>query len=320
MPKTCEPEPNTAMEPIIRIRNLTRRFRNTLAVDHLNLEIAQGSVFAFLGPNGAGKTTTIQMLMGIQHASSGDSTVFGCPSHKLGRLEFQRIGYVSENQRMPEWMTVEGLMSYCRPLYPSWDQAFCETLLRNFHLPRDRKLKHLSRGMKMKAALVSSLAYRPELLVLDEPFSGLDPLVRAEFIEGMLELTEQEKWTIFLSSHDIDEVERLADTVGIVNDGRLVLAEGVEELQARFRAVEVVTDREVRVPDAAPESWLRAKAGLHSLRFVHSRYDGDAIEKEIRERVPGVTSFEATGMSLKEIYLTLARGFANGPAQSAAVA
>lgn len=308
------------MQPIIQTKNLTRRYRRTLAVDDLNLEVAQGSVFAFLGPNGAGKTTTIQMLMGIQHASSGESRVFGCPSHKLGQAEFQRIGYVSENQKMPEWMTVDGLMNYCRPLYPSWDQAFCETLLRNFHLPRDRKLKHLSRGMKMKAALVSSLAYRPELLVLDEPFSGLDPLVRAEFIEGMLELTDQENWTIFLSSHDIDEVERLADTVGIVNDGRLVLAEGIESLQARFRAIEVVTDREAKVPAPAPESWLRAKAGLHRLRFVHSRYDGEASEKEIREHVAGVTSIEATGMSLKEIYLTLARGFANEPAQNAAVA
>jgi ABC-2 type transport system ATP-binding protein len=306
--------------PIIQTSSLTRRFRHTLAVDRLNLEVAQGSVFAFLGPNGAGKTTTIQMLMGIQHATAGESKVFGCPSHRLGKSEFQRIGYVSENQKLPEWMTVDGLMRYCGPLYPSWDQAFCETLLRNFHLPRDRKLKHLSRGMKMKAALISSLAYRPELLVLDEPFSGLDPLVRAEFIEGMLELTEQEKWTIFLSSHDIDEVERLADTVGIVNDGRLVLAEGIEALQARFRTVEVVTDREARVPDAAPESWLRAKAGLHNVRFVHSHYDGEASEKEIRERIAGVTSIEATGMSLKEIYLTLARGFVAETATSSAVA
>ncbi|CAN5262153.1 hypothetical protein BH23VER1_BH23VER1_05830 [soil metagenome] len=304
--------------PIIQTRGLTRRFRRTLAVDRLTLEVPQGSVFAFLGPNGAGKTTTIKMLVGILPPTGGESRVFGCPSRRLGKAEFQRIGYVSENQKLPEWMTVDLLMRYCRPLYPTWDQAFCDTLLRSFNLPRDRKLKHLSRGMKMKAALVSSLAYRPELLVLDEPFSGLDPLVRAEFIEGMLELTQQENWTIFLSSHDIDEVERLADTVGIVNDGRLVLAEGIESLQDRFRAVEVVTGGEARLPERRPETWLRPSCGGHTLRFVHERFEDGASEREIRELIPGVTSVAAEGMSLKEIYLTLARGFAgNGGAAAA---
>ncbi len=118
-----------------------------------------------------------------------------------------------ENQRLPEWMTVEQLINFCRPMYPTWDPAFCTKLLEEFDLPLDRKLKHLSRGMKMKAALLTSLAYRPRLLVLDEPFSGLDPLVRDEVIRGMLELTEQENWTVLISSHDIDEVERLADWV-----------------------------------------------------------------------------------------------------------
>ncbi len=151
-------------ETIIETRGLTRRFRTQDAVQDLDLRIEKGRICAFLGPNGAGKTTTIKMLMGILRPSSGEAQIFGTPSSKLGQAEFERIGYVSENQEMPEWMSVKQLMNYCAPLYPSWDEKFCNSLLDQFSLPRDQKLKNLSRGMRMKAALISSLAYRPELL------------------------------------------------------------------------------------------------------------------------------------------------------------
>ncbi len=201
------------MNSVITTQNLTRRYGEVAAVSGLTLTVPEGSIYAFLGANGAGKTTTIKTLMNILTPSSGSARVLGVNSTLLGPKEFAQIGYVSENQRLPEWMTVEQLINFCRPMYPTWDPAFCTKLLEEFDLPLDRKLKHLSRGMKMKAALLTSLAYRPRLLVLDEPFSGLDPLVRDEVIRGMLELTEQENWTVLISSHDIDEVERLADWV-----------------------------------------------------------------------------------------------------------
>ena len=235
--------------------------------------------------------------------------MLGTASRNLGREEFERIGYVSENQKMHEWMTVKQLMDYCRPLYPTWDDAFCWNLTTQFNLPLDRKLKHLSRGMRMKAALISSIAYRPELLVLDEPFSGLDPLVREEFIEGMLELTDQEKWTIFISSHDIDEVERLADTVGIINNGGLVLSESVEELQQRFRRVEVNTAGKAALPAKVPEAWLRPRMAGARVEFVHSKFQNGESESEVREIFSAVETVESEGMTLREIYLALARSF-----------
>lgn len=226
------------MDNIIETTNLSKSFGKKVAVDGLNLVVPDGAVFAFLGPNGSGKTTTIKMLMNIIRPTVGESSVFGIKSMQLGSKEFAQIGYVSENQEIPEWMTVRRLLSYCKPFYPTWDDAFCEKLLKDFQLPLDQPLKSLSRGMKMKATLVSSLAYRPRLLILDEPFSGLDVLVRDEFIRGVLELSEQEHWTVLVSSHDIDEVERLADWVGILRDGELQLSEPVASLQARFRKVE----------------------------------------------------------------------------------
>ena len=303
-------------DPIIETRGLTRRFRSHDAVHGLDLEIERGRVCAFLGPNGAGKTTTIKMLMGILRPSSGESRVFGIPSGRLGQREFEKIGYVSENQDMPEWMTVGQLMEFCRPLYPSWDEPFCSALLDQFALPRGQQLKNLSRGMRMKAALISSLAYRPELLVLDEPFSGLDPLVREEFIEGMLELTEQESWTILVSSHDIDEVERLADSVAVINQGRLAISETVESLQARFRKVEVTTsEQEPALPGSTPGHWLHPKAAGRTIQFTDTGFRGTASEDEIRTLLPGVKSVETHGMSLREIYLAMARDFRGARAQ-----
>jgi len=199
------------MSYVIQTENLTKKFRKTKAVDHLSLKVPEGSIYAFLGPNGAGKTTTIKLLMNIIFPTSGNAEVLGVPSRLIGPEQFQQIGYVSENQKIPGWMTVPQLVNYCKPMYPTWDDDFCKRLLAQFDLPNDVKLKSMSRGMKVKAMLLSSLAYRPKLLVLDEPFSGLDPLVRDEFIRGILELTETEGWTVFVSSHDIEEVDRLAD-------------------------------------------------------------------------------------------------------------
>jgi len=288
---------------IIETKHLTRRFGRTEAVHGLDLVVPTGSVFALLGSNGAGKTTTIKMLMNLLTPTAGAAQVFGVDSRQLGERERAQIGYVSENQQLPLWMTVRQLLDYCRPFYPTWDRALEKTLLAGFALPESRKLAHLSRGMLMKAALLSSLAYRPKLLVLDEPFSGLDPLVRDEFIKGVLEVSAQGDWTVFVSSHDIDEVERLADHVAMLEEGRLRLSESTETLQGRFRRVEVTGAASSFTPGADWLDWERAGA---LTKFVETRYAGEATERTWRERF-GSERVTAQPMSLREIFLTLAR-------------
>lgn len=218
-------------EDIIDITGLGMNFGKFPALQNIDLQVCRGTAMALLGENGAGKITTLRILANLYQASSGNGTVLGEPLGCDKSSYFQRFGYVSENQRLPLRWTLQGLVDYLRPQYPTWDDAFCDELIDNFELPRGRRLGHLSRGMQMKASLVSSLTYRPELLLLDEPFSGLDPLVREEFIDGILELMDGGNWTLLLSSHDIHEVERLCDSVTLIDSGRVVLSESLDELQ-----------------------------------------------------------------------------------------
>jgi ABC-2 type transport system ATP-binding protein len=295
--------------PIIETHQLTRRFSKVEAVKNLTLSVEAGTVYAFLGPNGAGKTTTIKMLMNLLRPSSGDARVLDTPAHKLGPAQFSQIGYVSENQKQPDWMTVAGFLDFCRPLYPTWDRDLEAKLLRQFDLPLDRKLRQLSRGMKMKAVLLSSLAYRPRLLVLDEPFTGLDPLVREEFVGGLLEITEREGWTIFLSSHDMAEVERLADTVGIIHAGTLRISESVDTLQNRFRRVNIdgaatpTTTTAITLAATSP-NLLAVEIENTRLRYVDSRWAGDTSFAELQARHPQA-QITTTPLDLRDILVTL---------------
>lgn len=304
---------------MIQLQDLRKTFRHTHAVDGLTLTVPEGKVTAFLGPNGAGKTTTIQCLLGLHRPDGGTATVLGCDSRKLGPQQFVSIGYVSENTELPLWMTVASFLDYCRPLYPKWDRAFEQRLLKQFELPLKSKLKELSRGMRMKAALLSSLAYRPGLVVLDEPFSGLDPLVRDEFIRGLLELTEEEGWTVFVSSHDIEEVQRLADRVILLNKGRLALEEDAESLHARFRAVEVVLPDDAHVPARVPEGWLQVEPAGRVARWVETQFkNDDELRARVAQWLPGTTDVVTRPMSLREIFVALARAYRLAGANSEA--
>jgi len=296
---------------IIETNQLSRRYWRTEALRELNLAVPTGSIFALLGANGAGKTTAIKVLMNLLPPSAGTARVFGVDSRRLGERERAQIGYVSENQKLPLWMTVRQLLDYCRPFYPTWDLALENKLLAQFDLPADRKLKHLSRGMLMKAALLSSLAYRPKLLVLDEPFSGLDPLARDDFVRGVLEASDLGEWTVLVSSHDIEEVERLADHVALLEAGRLRFSETTDTLLGRFRRMEVVMDGMVQ-STSTPVDWLELEQKGCLVRFIATRYERENMERRCRERFPE-GAVTAHPMTLREIFVTLARETRNQP-------
>lgn len=294
------------MNNVIETQNLTRRFRRCEAVHDLNLSIPLGSVYAFLGRNGAGKTTTIKLLAGLIEPTRGRSFILDQPSRNLQPEHWQQIGYVSENQTLYEWLTGAELMAFTAKLYPSWDKSFADFLIQKLALPMDRKISTCSRGEKVKLALLLSLAYRPKLLILDEPFSGLDPLVREEFLSSLLEITNQNEWSIFFSSHDIDEVEKLADHVGIIEQGQLQVSESIDNLQSRFRQVEIQSEKEIDLKQM-PADWITIEKDFHHVRFIHTQFSAE-VEAALRHSYPEA-KIDISTLSLKEIFIALAKTY-----------
>jgi ABC-2 type transport system ATP-binding protein len=295
------------MNNLISAIDLVKRFGRVPVLNGLNLAVPEGSVYGLAGPNGVGKTTTIKIVMNILKPTAGRAEVLGIDSRALSPLELAHIGYVSENQEMPEWMTVEYLLAYLKPFYPAWDDDRARQLVRQFDLPLDRQLRHLSRGMRMKAALASSLAYRPRLLIMDEPFSGLDPLVREDLIDGLLESAAET--TIFVSSHDLGEIESFASHIGYLDHGRLEFSEEMASLTARFREVEVVLDSPPLVPldRPWPGHWLRPETAPALVRFIETHFDPERTPEEIRGLFGEVRDISAHPMPLRAIFVALAR-------------
>ena len=293
------------MSSAIRAFGLRKKFGRAAALDGLDLEVSEGGIYGLVGPNGAGKTTAIKILMNILPPTEGRSEALGVDSRRLGPKEFAQIGYVSENQEMPEWMTVGRFLNYLKPFYPAWDDGLAEELVRHFQLPLDRKLRHLSRGMRMKAALASSLAYRPRLIVLDEPFTGLDPLMRDDLIEGLLERAEDA--TIFISSHDLAEIENFASHIGYLDRGRLQFSEELESLSARFREVALTFAAALALPPDWPADWLQPETSPAVIRFIDSHFDAERTPADARRLFPDLQDMAVNAMPLRSIFVALAK-------------
>jgi ABC-2 type transport system ATP-binding protein len=287
--------------------HLSRKFGRLEAVRDFTLKVPEGSLYALLGPNGAGKTTAIYLLMNLLRPTAGEAFVLGTKSTRVGPSQLAQIGYVSENQQFPGWMTVKQLLEFCKPLYPSWDDSLCNNLVRKFELPLDRKIRALSRGMRMKTAMIAGLAYHPRLLILDEPFTGLDVAVRADLIEGMLELAEQGDWTLFISSHDLEDIESLVDWIGFLDQGDLQFSEESEKLQARFREIEITFSQPATLPPGLPVTWLKPVAGGNVIRFIESGYTERESEHTVRQVFPSAGDISVSPLSLRSIFLALAR-------------
>ena len=211
-------------ESVITVSELTRRFGAKTALASVSLSVPRGAVYGLVGENGAGKTTLIKHILGLLRAQVGSVRVFGLDpvADPVGVLS--RIGYLSEERDLPGWMRVDELLRYTRAFYPAWDDAYAEELQQAFALDTSATIKNLSKGEKARVGLLIALAYRPELLVLDEPSTGLDPVVRRDILDAIIRTIADEGRTVLFSSHLLDEVERVADHVTMISHGRIVLS------------------------------------------------------------------------------------------------
>src|SRR6185369_10140003 len=220
----------------------------------LSLQVPAGSIYGFLGRNGAGKTTTIKLLLGMARPTSGTAMVFGRPSTlEAASVEIRRrIGFVSDQKDLYDYMTVDEMIRFTAPFFPRWRADLEQRYRRSFELPADRKVKALSRGMRTKLALLLALCRGAELLILDEPTSGLDPAMTEEVLQSLVAHVASEEMTVFFSSHQIAEVDQIADQVAIVDRGRAVVAGALDDLRQHFRRIQLVFGGD------APETTFRA--------------------------------------------------------------
>jgi ABC-2 type transport system ATP-binding protein len=287
------------MKSAIVAEGLVQRYGRRTVLDGLSMEVEEGAVYALVGANGAGKTTTIKTLLGLLPAVGGRAWVAGAESR-------EEIGVVSEWLKLPLGMAAGEYLDYWRPFYGRWDGGLERELVKQFELPLERKLKELSRGMRMKALLVSVLAARPRVLMLDEPFSGLDAAVRDELIAGLLGRADE--MTVLISSHDLAEIETFASHAGYLEDGRLKFSEEMGGLVSRFREVEVTVGAAPQLPAEWPATWLAGETAGAVVRFVDTAHEAGRLEAEVARLWPGARVVEARPMALRAIFVALARG------------
>lgn len=298
------------MKPIIRISNLTKRYRRETALNDVSFEVPPGVVFALLGENGAGKTTAIRVMLGLTDADAGEARVLEMDSRGQGLSIRRRVGYVPEQPTFYDWMTVQEIGWFTAGFYSDGFELRYHRLAEHFGLPPGRKIKELSKGMRAKVGLSLAMAHEPELLVLDEPTSGLDTLVRREFLESMVDWAAAGR-TVLLSSHQINEVERVADIVAILHEGRLVLVERLDELKSNMcELIVTLTDADLELPTIPGQIISRRRRGRQWQLLVRGDVDEQlrAIEGHL-----SVRAVESRSPTLEEIFVGYIQTRATAP-------
>jgi ABC-2 type transport system ATP-binding protein len=289
----------------IRIRALVKEYPGGDGVHGLDLDVPQGCSFGLLGPNGAGKSTTIKILMGLLAPTSGDANVLGRSVLAESEEIRRRVGYVPEQHHMYPWMSVAEVIWFTRSFFPSWDTSLCDELLKHYGLDPSKKVKALSHGMKTKLALILALSHVPELLLLDEPTTGLDPIIREEFLDGLKHLLQRQSCTVLLSSHIMSDIEKVADTIGIINEGRLLICARREDLITRTKRLRIKIESGQRSP-AAPEGTIFEDIVDGRRHLTVRDFSADTLQR-VRQQT-GTEDIEVFDLSLEEIFKDFIKG------------
>src|SRR4051794_6513092 len=287
-------------ETVVAVEGLVRRFGAKTALGGVTLRVPRGVVFGLVGANGAGKTTLIRHVLGLLKAQKGTVRVFGRDpvADPVGVLS--RIGYLSEEGELPEWMRVHELMRYAQAFYPTWDESYAEELRGQFGLELNARVRNLSKGQRARVGLIVALAYRPELLLLDEPSSGLDPIVRRDILGAIIRTIADEGRTVLFSSHLLDEVERVADQVTIIHQGRLILTSSMDEIKETHRRVTL----RFQEPVDRPPSLVGARSFEgHGAEWTYL-CNGASVQIRRAAESIGATVVDDTALSLDEIFVS----------------
>jgi ABC-2 type transport system ATP-binding protein len=289
-------------DPIIEAVALHKHYGTVHALRGLSLQVPAGSIYGFLGRNGAGKTTTIKLLLGMARPASGQARVFGLAADAQdASVEIRRrTGFVTEDKELYDYMTVEAMIRFTAGFYPRWRRDLEQRYLRMFELPPERKIKALSHGMRTKLSLLLAFCRGAELLVLDEPTAGLDPAVTEEVLQALVTHVAGEEMTVFFSSHQIAEVDQIADRIAIIDRGRVVVAGALEDLREHYRRIQLVFDRDAPEPAFRAPGVERVRRKGRVLTVLSSAGTATLLEEA---RALGPTSVDVVPVTLKEIFL-----------------
>lgn len=294
----------------VELRDVSRRFGSKAALDRVTLTLPAGLVLGLVGENGAGKTTLIRHVLGLLRAQSGSVRVFGRDPVEQPVAVLSRVGYLSEEPDMPGWMRVHEMLRYVAAFYPTWDADYAERLRRDFGLDPLKRVKELSKGQRARAGLVAALAYRPDLLVLDEPSSGLDPIVRRDILGAIIRTIADEGRTVLFSSHLLGEVERVSDRIAMIRAGRVLFCDTPERIHQSHTRVTLRFDEPrataPRVGSALGwEGGGREWTALFTAPLEHVEPEVDRLGGRVVERTP---------VTLDEIFVARAGADARGDA------
>lgn len=287
---------------IIETSQLTKSFKGHPALRGLDLQVPVGSIFGFLGRNGAGKTTTIKALMGLLRPDGGTARVFGTPvSDADHSVEIRRrVGFVTEDKELYPYMTVEQIVRFTRHFFPKWHDDLAQRYLKLFDLPPKRKIPDLSKGMRSKLMLLLAISHGAELLILDEPTDGLDPVATQDVLRELVAIAASEGTTMFFSSHQLAEVELIADHVGIIDQGRMIVAGSLDDMKVQYQRLQVVFANPVELPALWADGVEYVRQQGRVVSILASR-NIDAIVEQARS-LPGA-AVERFPVTLKEIFL-----------------
>jgi ABC-2 type transport system ATP-binding protein len=309
------PGPSTVPAFAIKVNELSCTYNRgkCIAVDKLSLRVPIGSVYGFLGPNGAGKTTTIKTLLGIRPLQAGRATILGFDVATQGVEARKHLSYMSETNNLYNYMKVYEILETARRLSYRWNPQAVNRYLDLFQLPRTEKIRKLSKGMKGQLALVLALGSEPELLILDEPTSGLDPLKRHEFLNHVVREVSAAGRTIFFSSHNLNEVEQIADRVAIINEGKLLIEDELDSIKLREKALKVSFDQPIWTYslENIQGVWRVLQEGRRFRLLVNG--DAEAVASEVRNM--GARSVEIVDMNLEAIFIAYLQAYQDRQSQ-----
>jgi ABC-2 type transport system ATP-binding protein len=289
----------------ILLQNVSRWFGRSAVVRDLSLSIPRGTTVGFVGLNGAGKTTTIRMIVGLLKPHAGRITVLGCNIPAERDVVKPHIGYVPDRPNVYSWMRVQQAIDFARSFYVNWNPQRCDELVKLFNLDRSQRAKNLSKGQAAKLSLLLALCHEPKVLILDEPTSGFDPLVRDEFLEGVLAVTSERQQTVLFSSHTLADVERLADSVAILHEGQLILHSPVDSLLGQTKRIRAVLEDESSARQTPPGLLFQTVRGREWTLTVE-KFSPDQVEF-IRTH-NRVSHIEVLDLSLDDVFKDVVRG------------